>query len=573
MYFDVYTISALVDEFTDRIVGGRVQDSVLVDSTGIGLEVYANRERQYLYMSADIQAPRVHLVDTKLRRGMPRPTQLALLVRKKLEGGRITHVSQPRYERIMHIDVESREGAFRLIIEPMKRRSNVILVEGGMILDAARRVGAEDNRYRVTLPSHEYEPPPPLTGRLDPADLTREEIYGIFEQNDDEKLPVHKLINRRIHGFSPLMAKEALHRAGIDPKDKAHTVDADAAFEAVVDFMRPLLNREWRFGVVEQDGEVEAFSMYEVTHMEGWRPVDSMSDAITEYYGMPSGPDGYKIAKRPVREAIHNAIDRERGKLYSMKNSLQDEDDIEVLRKSGELILAYQYAIQEGQTELEAQYDPEGEPLTIKLRDDLTPMENAKRYFKKYDKAKSARKRVPILIAKAKRRMAYLEQLETDIDLAGNWVEIDEVRQILKDMHYWQGDTPRKISGSGKTGPLRVVTKDGFVMWVGRNARQNDIATFDKGSGDDLWLHARDVPGAHVIIKFDGRDIPEDVILQAASIAAYYSKLRGEGNVLVDVTKRKYVKKIKGAGPGMVTYRNEETRTVVPKDEQAFESA
>ena len=573
MYFDVYTISALVDEFTDRIVGGRVQDSVLVDSTGIGLEVYANRERQYLYMSADIQAPRVHLVDTKLRRGMPRPTQLALLVRKKLEGGRITHVSQPRYERIMHIDVESREGAFRLIIEPMKRRSNVILVEGGMILDAARRVGAEDNRYRVTLPSHEYEPPPPLTGRLDPADLTREEIYGIFEQNDDEKLPVHKLINRRIHGFSPLMAKEALHRAGIDPKDKAHTVDADAAFEAVVDFMRPLLNREWRFGVVEQDGQVEAFSMYEVTHMEGWRPVDSMSDAITEYYGMPSGPDGYKIAKRPVREAIHNAIDRERGKLYSMKNSLQDEDDIEVLRKSGELILAYQYAIQEGQTELEAQYDPEGEPLTIKLRDDLTPMENAKRYFKKYDKAKSARKRVPILIAKAKRRMAYLEQLETDIDLAGNWVEIDEVRQILKDMHYWQGDTPRKISGSGKTGPLRVVTKDGFVMWVGRNARQNDIATFDKGSGDDLWLHARDVPGAHVIIKFDGRDIPEDVILQAASIAAYYSKLRGEGNVLVDVTKRKYVKKIKGAGPGMVTYRNEETRTVVPKDEQAFESA
>lgn len=573
MYIDAFTIAALVDEFMDNIVGGRVQDSVAVDATGIGLEVYANRERQYLYMSADITAPRVHLVKTKLRRGLPRPTQLALLVRKHIEGGRITHVSQPPYERILHIDVESADGRFTFVIEPMPRRSNVILVQDGMILDAARRIGPEDNRYRVTLPAHEYEPPPPLTGRLDPAKLTREAVYGIFEQNDDDKQQVRRLLTSRLLGFSPLMAKEVVHMMGAPVNQKARDADADALYEALTAFLEPLLRREWRPGVVEQDGEIEAFSVYPVTHMDGWCEIESVSAAMTAYYGAPSGPDGYKIAKKPVREAIKNAIDRERGKLFSMQNSLRAPEEIEELRKSGELILAYQYAIDEEQTELRAQYDPEGDELVIKLQPDLTPVENAQRYFKKYDKAKSAQQNVPKLVAQTKSRIEYLEQLETDIDLAGNWVEIDEVRQILQSMGYWQGQPPRKISSSGKTAPLRVVTPNGFVMWVGRNSRQNDIATFDKGSGDDLWLHARDVPGAHVIIKNDGRPIPEDVIEQAAAIAAYYSKLRTETAALVDVTERKYVKKIKGAAPGMVTYRNEETRTVVPRSEEEFESA
>ncbi|MEO1443338.1 MAG: NFACT RNA binding domain-containing protein, partial [Chloroflexota bacterium] len=187
--------------------------------------------------------------------------------------------------------------------------------------------------------------------------------------------------------------------------------------------------------------------------------------------------------------------------------------------------------------------------------------------------AKSALENVPKLVAETEGRLNYLTQLETDIDLAGSWPEIDEVRQILQSLGYWKGKPAQKIANSGNSGPLRLVSKDGFVMWVGRNSRQNDAATFGKGGGDDLWLHARDVPGAHVVIKFDGRKIPEDVIEQAASIAAFYSKLRIEGNVIVDVTQCKYVKKIKGAAPGMVTYRNEETRTVVPRSEDEFEMA
>jgi predicted ribosome quality control (RQC) complex YloA/Tae2 family protein len=567
MQIDAFTIAALTDEFMDAIVGGRVQNSVVVDATGIGLEVYAKRKRQYLYLSADKNAPRVHLVGTKLRRGMPKPTQLALLVRRYVEKGHITHVSQPPHERILHIDVTGSEGDVTLIVEPMPRRSNVILVQGETVLDCARRVGPEDNRYRVTLPAQPYVAPPPLTGRLDPATITREQIYGIFDQNQDEDKEVRRLLGARLLGFSTMMGCEVVFQAAGDDKLVAKDADIDAIYEVLVGFMGPLARREWQPGVVEQGGEVEGFTIFPVTYMDGWRPVETVSEALTAYFGAPSGPDGYKIAKKPVREAVREAKIREGNKLKSLRGSLTDESEREKLRQSGELILAYQYMLEAGQGELVAQYDPNADPLKIRLDPQLDALENAQRYFKKYDKAKRALADVPQLVEETENRLSYLEQLQTDIDLAGNWVEIDEVRQELREMGYWQGQAPKKIGGSGKTGPMRLLLGDGFVTWVGRNSRQNDMATFGKGGGDDLWLHARDVPGAHVVIKFDGRTIPEDVIEQAAAMAAYYSKLRGEGNVVVDVTQCKHVRKIKGAAPGMVTYKNEMTRTVVPQNE------
>jgi len=571
VYIDAFTISSLVDEFMDRIVGGRIQDSVLVDPTGIGLEVYANRQRQYLYLSADKNAPRVHLVETKLRRGLPKPSQLSLLVRRYVEGGHLMHVHQPPHERILHFEISGPEGDVVIIVEPMPRRSNVILVKDGVILDCARRVGPEDNRYRITLPAHDYVPPPPLTGRLDPAKITREELHRIFEENESDKKQAQRLIGGNLLGFSPLISREVIHRSGAPVKQTASEADPDAIYDALVEFIRPLANRDWQPGVIRSEGEVEGFSVYPVTHLDGWEPVSSVSEAMVAYFGAPSGPDGYRIAKKPVKSAVKEAKIRESNKLRSLKSSLKDDTEIETLRQSAELILAYQYNIEEGQTELRAQYDPEGDELEIKLRTDLTPMENAQRYFKKYEKAKRALDDVPTLVKQTASRLNYLTQLETDIELAGNWPEIDEVRQQLHELGYWQGKAPKKISGSNRSAPLRLMTEDNYLIWVGRNSRQNDIVTFDKGGGDDLWLHARDVPGAHVVIKHDGREIPEELVNNAASIAAYYSGKRTEGSVIVDVTQCKYVRKIKGAAPGMVTYRNEETRAVPPRSEVEFD--
>jgi predicted ribosome quality control (RQC) complex YloA/Tae2 family protein len=289
-----------------------------------------------------------------------------------------------------------------------------------------------------------------------------------------------------------------------------------------------------------------------------------VSEALAAYYGAPVGEDAYNAAKAPVEKAIDEATARLEAKLASLERSVTDEAEREMLRKSGELILAYQYTLQGGQTELRAHYEPDEPELVVQLDTALTPLENAQRYFTRYEKARRALDDVPQLIEETRAEINFLAQLKTDLALASNWPDIDEVQQALQSRGYWRGRRVGRVGG-GKSAPMRMVTPSGFVIWVGRNSRQNEIVTFDKGGGADLWLHARDVPGAHVVVKFDGRPIPEDVIQQAAEAAAYFSARRGEARVIVDVTECKYVRKIKGTGPGMVTYRNETTRTVAPR--------
>ncbi|NDJ59900.1 MAG: fibronectin/fibrinogen-binding protein [Chloroflexi bacterium] len=570
MNLDVFTLSALVDEFMDVLVGGRVQDSINVDETGLGLEIYANRQRRYLYMSADHQQPRVHLVPDKLRRGLTRPKQIGLLFRRAVEGGIVTHISQPAWERIMHIDVQGPEGAVTIVIEPMERRSNILLLDAnGIILDCMRRVGPEENRVRVSLPNYEYTPPPPQTGKLDPAKLTLESLIGIFAHNDDPKRKTQQVLSSRLHGISPLLAKEIIHRAGAP--SKASEADPEALFPVIQTILEPLTQREWQPGIAENERGVEAFSVYPLESIAGWHPVEMVSAALVAFYTAPVGEDAYNAGKEPVRAELIEAQKKIRARLESMRRSLKDDTELEALRQSGELILAYQYAVEPEQTELRAQYDMDAPERVIKLDPELTPVENAQRYFDKYNRAKRALEGVPQLIEENEAELQFLNQLETDLTLASNWPEIDEVQQTLQKKGYWRGKPRQKIAGGNQSAPLRHVTDDGYVIWIGRNSRQNEIVTFDKGGPQDLWLHARDVPGAHVIIKMDGRRIPEDVIERAAVLAAYFSANRGESSVIVDVTERRHVRKIKGGGPGMVTYRNEETRTVAPQPLADFE--
>ncbi len=570
MYLDAFTISALVDEFMDTLVGGRVQDSLSVDETGLGLEIYANHQRHYLYLSADPQRPRVLIGPDKLRRGLTTPTTLGLMFRRYIEGGVITHVSQPEWERMLLIDVRSEEGDLTIIVEPMERRSNILLVQNGVILDCIRRVGPDENRYRISLPAHEYVPPPPQTGKLDPFTMTSGSLMGVFARNQDAKRKAHQVLTASVLGMSPLLAKEIVYRASNTTEQKADAANSQALYETMQSVLAPLRHREWQPGVAENERGVAAYSVYPLESMAGWRPVDTVSQAMTLFYSAPTGDDAYNAGKAPVRAAIYEAAEKLRGKLVSLQRSMTDQAEREVLKQSGELILAYQYAIQRGQTELHAQYDLDAPELVVTLDPQLSPLENAQRYFEKYNKAKRALDDVPTLIRATESDLKFLEQLETDLDLATNWPEIDEVQQALQARGYWTGAPTKRIAGSGKSAPLRVVSHDGFVVWIGRNSRQNETVTFDKGGPQDTWLHAHGVAGAHVIVKFDGRQIPDAVIDGAARLAAYYSASRGENSVIVDVTGRRYVRKIKGAAAGMVTYRNEVTRTVTPSGDTNF---
>ncbi len=567
MSFDVFTISALLDEFLDTLVGGRIQDVIDVDEMGLGLEIYAQRQRHYLYMSADATQPRVHLMDAKLRRGLTKPTQLGLLFRRYVEGGVVTGFSQPAWERLMHIEVAGQEGEVTIIVEPMPRRANVLLVRDGVILDCLKRVGPEENRYRLSLPNHEYVPPPPLRGQLHPAQVTVDDFRQLLERAGKKSAQTRRALTGRILGMSPLLAKEVVFAATGAVDAKVMHTDSAALFSAFQAIAAPLLRREWQPGIGLQDHAAAEFSVFPLSFVE-WQASDSISAAITAYFGSIVGKEAYDEAKKPVQAAIQETKIKLSSKLASLQRGLKDQAQLEALKQSGELILAYQYNLQDGQEELKAQYDVAGAELVIRLDPERSPLENAQDYFHKYEKAKAARQAVPQLIRETQLELDFAEQLETDLTTASNWIEIDDVIQTLQARGHWQGKRLKRLGGGGRQGPLKIVSRDGYVIWVGRNSRQNEMVTFKTANNQDIWLHARGAPGAHVIIRHDGRRIKADLIAAAAAIAAYYSKKRDERRVLVDYTRVKYVKAIKGAGPGMVTYKNERTITVQPQDEK-----
>lgn len=565
MYFDAVSTMAVVDELNEKLVGGRVQDTVQIAPHVYGMEVYANRDRHYLLLSAHQQTARVHLVDEKLRRGVQQPSQLALLLRRYVEGSRIDEIHQPDWERMIILTFDGPEGMFELIAEPIDRRANLLLVgEDGIVMDCTRRVGPEDNRVRVSLPGQPYEPPPPQKSKRDPYQLTLTLLGDMLDNDPGQK--TRQILTRRLLGFSPQLAKEAVFRATGQVNALAADTSTRTLLDVVQDLFEQFRDGRWEPGVAIDDDGVQAFSVYRLTYLEGWEPMKGASSAMQRYYGIAEGEGAYDAAKRPVEAVLREASIRVEKKLESLRESLQGEQALEHLRQSGELLLAYQYGIQPGQTELKAQYEVEGPELTITLDPSLSPLENAQRYFERYEKAKRARAEVPALIAAAEQELDYLNQLKTDLMLASNWPEISEVQESLQENGYWRGKRSRQ-PGGGRSAPLRVIDDDGWVIWIGRNSRQNDMVTFGKGSSDDLWLHVRGMPGAHVIIKSDGRPVPESVINFAASLAAYYSRARTENRVLVDVTQRKYVRKIKGGKPGMVTYRNEQPVEVAPAAE------
>ena len=563
MSLDTFAISALVDELNATIVGGRVQDIIDVDETAIGLEIYARGKRRYLVLSADAIFPRVHLSAAKLRRGAAQPTQLGLLFRRHIEGKRVTSVSQPPWERLLLIEIE---GELEIIAEVMPRRANVLLVRDGVILDCLNRVGPDDNRYRLSLPNHQYVPPPPMRDQLDPAAMTAPDLTRLLRSAGKATTQIRRLLPGAILGVSPLLAKEIAFRAAGDARATASSVDGDALFAAFHELTRPLLQGQWQPGIGSIDGVASDVCVFPLRHIE-WQACASISEAIARYAGAISDPDAYRAAKQPVQAALDEAKAKLEAKAAALERNLKDQRELEWLRQSGELILAYQYAIQTEQTELRAQYDLDAPALVIRLDPDRSPLENAQAYFRRYEKAKSAAAALPALIDEARLELRLLEQLESDLIIAANWPEIDDVRQTLQARAHWPGKPVQRMGGGGRRGPLRVVSRDGYVVWVGRTSRQNEDVTFRKANSQDIWLHARDVPGAHVIIRNDGRRIKDELIAEAAAVAAWYSKRRDDSSVQVDYTRVKYVKAIKGAGPGMVTYRNESTLSVRPRDE------
>lgn len=572
MYFDSLTMACVADELRATLLGGRGQQVLLPDSLSVGLEIYARRQRHYLLASAHADLGCLLLTSEKLRRGVEKETGLLLLLRKYVRGATLSAIVQPPFERILHLIFDHPEwGSSDLVVEVMGRHSNIILVgAGNRVLDAVKRVGPQLSPSRPILPGQSYTPPPPQN-KLSPSDLTEYRLQQILAAAGEEA-QVWQALVQGVQGLSPLLAREIVGRALGRPRAIVAQVERlTPLLEALGELLAPLHNGQWQPSLVLERGEPVAYAPYLVTHRGEPQAAPSISQAIAAYTSAIAGADPsgyaqgrpYAAAKRPVREAIARARSRLEHRREALARSLQEAAEADRWRRWGEWILAYAHTITPRQTELVAETE-DGERLHIPLDPDLSAVDNAQAYFARYRKAQRAVEGGPARLEEVNLALRDLEQLETDLELAASRPEIDEIKAALVEAGHVRAK-PGKAARTARSQPLSLTSPDGFAILVGRHSRQNDEVTFRRAGGDDWWFHARGVPGAHVIVRAAGQALPDKTIRRAAELAAHFSALRAEPDVLVDYTQRRHVRRIPGAAPGLVTYAQELTIRVTPR--------
>lgn len=618
MYVDALTLSAIADEFQTLIGDARIEDVIQPTPHAVAIQCWTGAHNAWLYLSAHPQLARLHLTAEKPRKLTPEPPPFVMLLRKYLEGCRVRIVQQPRWERLVEIGFVRRSSAGQheapspqvwLIIEVMGRLSNILLRDAdGVILGSLRQVGPEVNRYRVIAPHERYKYPPPqqrLLGgqsvpRLNPESLTGNDLRLGAEGRSKKPgaaTRIWQVLMEQVMGFSQLLAREIVYRA-LGESDAPAT--PDTPWERVAEEARGLAalmeTRHWQPTLVEKPEThvPTAFAVYELRQYAGWptRSFAGVNDLLDTYYRGVEWRDALQGAKADMVRALQTHRERCLRKAELLNHDLAEAQAGERLRLEGEVLLAFGQEVGPGQTRLviDDPYDISDTPgkMTIALDPQASAVENANQRFARYRKLRRAGQQIPEQIERNRLELAQLEQLATDVLLAETPAEVAQVRAEVAAAGYLRGKHERQASqqksSKGKAGKgaksqkggrqesagtvLRRQSADGFLLLIGKNSRQNEDVTFRQASGNDIWLHARGVPGAHVIIKSGGRDVPRRTLEEAARLAAYYSQGRGNSSVPVDYTQQRYVRHMKGGGPGMVIYERERTLSVSPVEEK-----
>lgn len=587
MYFDALVLAAVADELRATVLHGRIQRVVLPSALSLALEVYAHKRRHHVLMSAHPQHARIHLTAHKPSRGVTIATPFLLLLRKYVLGGRIVAIEQPDLERIVVLSIAkdmrprnpdgdsldealdepvpptppSRDDLLlsELIIEPMDRRSNILLVDdANVILESVKRVSPQMSK-RVVLPRQPYELPPPQDKR-DPRTATAE---GIVVLAGGKQREVVRAITGAYRGVSPQVAREAVQRAGA-PLDVTFDALDDGRAARVAQHLADLFTAAWQPSLVVQAGEPHAYAPYVVTHLPGTaHPTETISGALDRYYAARERVSDHSQRRDALLAQLDETRKRLTNQLEQITTELARTSDPEPLRFEGEMILAFLATLEPGQTTLEV------EGQTIMLAPDRPPLEQAQERFRAYHKARSGYATLTERAATTRYELDALDQIAALLQVAGDYEQIEQLALEAEEQGLLTAtDSPRQQRARQKRfrkrKPLRLVSSDGFTVFVGRSATQNAEVTFRLGKPDDLWLHVRSIPGAHVVIRTDGREVPARTLREAAGVAAYFSGARHEAQVDVEVSRRKLVRKIAGAAPGLVTYRPEQTVRVPP---------
>ncbi|MDE7262922.1 MAG: NFACT family protein, partial [Oscillospiraceae bacterium] len=572
MPLDAICLMGVVRELREALTGLRIEK---VQQPARDQVILTFRGNKKLLLCAGASQARIHLT-AQQRENPAQPPMFCMLLRKHLNGGRLAAIEQPALERAVILAVEvvdelGEPGVRKLVVECMGRYSNLILLDGqDRIIDCLRRVDMEMSERRQVLPGLFYRLPP-AQDKMDPLAVSGEEFRAMLDAVPDGTDAAQWLLDR-FFGLSPLVCRELAH---MDCKDGAYLWDADdrAALAGTFSVWQEMVNGEKRFTpwMLTKDGKPADFSYIPIEQygkaMEG-QPWDAFSPMLDAFYETRERIERVRQRGADLQRAASNARDRAKRKLALQEKEYAQTQDRDRLRVCGELITANLYRMERGANVLRAEnYYEEGCPeVEIPLDPLLTPQQNAAKYFKRYSKAKTAEEYLTVQMELARRERDWLESVLDELTRAETEQDFNDIRRELREAGYLKGPAPgKKELKRGPSRPRAFRSSSGFRILVGRSNTQNDQLV-KEAFKSDYWFHTQRIHGSHVILCAQGQEPDERSLTEAAMLAAWFSQGREGGQVAVDYTQVKNVRKPNGARPGMVVYDPYQTAYVTPPE-------
>ena len=572
MPFDAMFLTAVAAELRPALVGARVDKIQQPARDTVVLQLRGRDGGGRLLLSANGNRPRVHLTQAQLE-NPAQPPMFCMLLRKHLAGGRLAGIRQPAAERMLDLTFDCTDELGvpcrkHLILELVGRNSNLILTgPDGRILDCLRRVDFEMSELRQLLPGLFYHEPPRQDRRI-PQETTEAELLALLAR-PDAAMRLDKWLLAHFAGLSPLIARELSFRFAGETDAPIPTLDAARLAAFLTAEFAALPPAQMRPMLLWKDGAPTDFTYRDIRQYGGYlraEPCESFSALLDRFYTETDHAERMRQRSQTLRKAISNLHERTRRKLELQRQELEATHDREQLRRQGDIVTANLHAITRGQTLLRAEdfYDEDLREIEIPLKPNLSPQQNAARFYKDYARAKHAEQVLTQQIAQGEIEESYLAGVLEELARAENERDLSEIRAELEAGGYVRPADRRKQARQQPSKPMHFRSSDGFDIFVGRNNRQNDQLSLKTARRDDLWLHVQKFHGTHVIIACAGIQPPDETITEAAELAAYYSEAREGQNVPVDVTPVRFLRKPNGAKPGMVVYDRYRTVLVTP---------
>lgn len=559
MALDGITIANIVKEMRDALLGGRIAKIAQPEADELLLTVKAPSGQRRLYISASASLPLVYLTDENKPSPFTAPN-FCMLLRKHIANGRIVSITQPSLERIIVLGIEHLDELGdlcrkKLVIEIMGKHSNVIFCdEDDRIIDSIKHVPAQMSSVREVLPGRTYFIPDTMH-KADPLTISESDFAALLRQKPSA---LSKALYTSLTGISPVVAEEICFLAGLDSALPPSELSDDLMthlYRQFSLFLDQVREEDFHPAIYYRNNEPQEFASVPLTHLEGCarQEFDTISQVLSSYYAVKNRITRIRQKSADLRHIVQTALERNRKKYDLQARQLKDTDKRETYKVYGELLQTYGYQAEPEAKEIEALNYYTNEMIRIPLDPTKTPLENAKRYFEKYNKMKRTYEALSHLIVETRDEISYLESVSNALDIARTEDDLAQVKEELTQSGYVRRKFTKKKE-KFKSTPLHYISSDGYDMYVGKNNFQNEELTFSFASGNDWWFHAKKVPGSHVIVKSRGEEMPDRVFEEAGKLAAFYSKNNGSEKVEVDYVEKKHVKKVKGQKPGFVIY-------------------